>query len=107
MYDEAMEPKRHSMLDAAAVDPRTTWRAAPTFAGLTAALGELRSTGRFAYENSGDAAALEAAAAEALGEVDAALGSLPALRRFLGLMLIARESRLRRERGGRPRRRRG
>ena len=64
----------------------------PTWDNLGAALHELHDTGRFVYELEGVA-------------LEAAMGEIPEARRFLGVMLIAREARLRRNSRGRPRRR--
>lgn len=96
-----------SLLDPAAVDPAEADRAAPNLRNLRAALDELEVRGRLSYEYSGLLPLLDAERAAAEDAVDRALAACPEARRFLGLMLIARESRLRRERGGRPRRRRG
>lgn len=96
-----------TLLDASAVDPEETHRAAPTLRNLLAALSELEGAGRLAYEFGGIRPLLDAERAAAEDAVDRALAVCPEVRRFLGLMLIARESRLRRDRGSRPRRRRG
>jgi hypothetical protein len=92
-----------NLLDASAVDPRQLHRAAPTFDNLLDALRELESTGRFTYDLEGLTPSLDSAAREAIVALEAAMAELPEVRTFLGLMLIAREGRLRRDRQGRPR----
>jgi len=82
------------MLDPSTIRDKEVHRAAPTYAALTAALRELRDTGRFYYESTGEGQVLEATAQLALDELEVAMAEMPALRRFLGVMLIARESRL-------------
>jgi hypothetical protein len=93
-------------LDAAAVDPAAAGLAAPNIRNLLAALRELESTGRFYYEASGILPVLEGEKGAALAAADTALAGIPEVAAFLGVMLIARETRLRRERGGRPRKKR-
>lgn len=94
-----------NLLDATAVDPRQAHRADPTWDNLVAALHELHDTGRFVYELEGVADLLDSSAREAVAALEAAMGEIPEVRRFLGVMLIAREGRLRRDRHGRSRRR--
>jgi hypothetical protein len=95
------------MLDPTTIRDREAHRAAPTHAALTAALRELRDTGRFHYESTGERQVLEATAQLALDELEGAMAEMPALRRFLGVMLIARESRLAGDRRRDAARRRG
>lgn len=93
------------MLDIKHLDPNEAYRAAPNLANLQAALKELRDTGRIFYEQvDGSFSVLDAEAGLAIDELERAMSKMPHLRRFLGVMLIARESRLARDRGGRPRR---
>lgn len=94
-----------NLLDVTAVDPRQAHRANPTWDNFAAALHELHETGRFVYELEGVADLLDSSAREAVAALEAAMGEIPEVRRFLGVMLIAREGRLRRDRHGRSRNR--
>lgn len=95
------------MLDVTKLDPRQAHRAAPNLANLMGALRELEVTGDVYYaEVAPEGPVLRMEAVTVRAEVDRLLEGSPAVRRFLALMLLAREERLQRGRGGRARRRR-
>lgn len=94
------------MLDVEKLDPRQAHRAAPNLRNFQDALRELEVIGQYYYDEvAPEGPILRMEARVVKDEVDRLLAEAPAVKRFLALMLIAREERLHRGRGGRARRR--